>query len=80
MPKIVEISRSFSRKIQIEQYEPVDIFASYRGELDGTETEEEIKKFSHDLSALAQRDVMEEQERIERMKSQREQLSGESPF
>lgn len=80
MGKIVEISRSFSRKIQIEQYEPVDIFSSYKGELDGTESEEEIKKFSHDLSALAQRDVMEEQERIERMKSQREQLSGESPF
>ena len=68
MAHVSEISRSFSRKIQIEQYEPVEIFASYKGELDGTENEEEIKKFSHDLSALAQRDVMEEQERIERMK------------
>ena len=80
MPKIIEVSRSFQKTVQEEAYSPISLFASYKGELDGTETDEEIKKFSNKLFALAQRDVREEQDRIERIKSQREELRGESPF
>lgn len=80
MPKITEISRSFSRKIQIEQYEPVEIFSSYKGELDGNESDEEIKQFSNRLYVLAEKDVREEQERIEKAKIQEEHLGGEPPF
>lgn len=78
--RITEISRSYSRKIQIEQYEPVEIFASYKGELDGNETPEEIKQFSIRLYVLAEKDVREEQERIEKAKIQEEHLGGEPPF
>lgn len=78
--KIIEISRSFSRKIQIEQYEPIEIFASYKGELDGSETPEQIQQFSAHLYALAERDVREEQKRQETIKTRKEELSGESPF
>ena len=80
MGKIVEISRSFSRKIQIEQYEPVEIFASYKGELDGNESDEEIKHFSTRLYILAEKDVREEQERIQKAKIQEKHLGGEPPF
>lgn len=78
--RITEISRSFSRKIQIEQYEPVEIFSSYKGELDGTETPEQIKQFSAQLYVLAEKDVREEQERIQKAKIQEKHLGGEPPF
>ena len=80
MAHVSEISRSFSRKIQIEQYEPVEIFASYKGELNGDESDEEIKQFSTRLYVLAEKDVREEQERIQKVKIQEKHLGGESPF
>lgn len=78
--KITEITRSFSRKIQIEQYEPIEIFASYKGEFDGTETPEQIKQFSEHLYTLAEKDVREEQKRQELVKIRKEELGGEPPF
>ena len=57
MPKITEISRSFSKTIQERQYEPISIFSSYKGELDGSETPEQIKEFSESLYILAMNDV-----------------------
>lgn len=78
--KITEIARSFSKTIQEESYSPISIFASYKGELDGSETPEEIKKFSDSLYNLAEKDVRGEQKKIERVKEIKEELGGESPF
>ena len=78
--KITEIARSFSKTLQEEPYSPISIFASYKGELDGIETPEEIKQFSTRLYVLAEKDVREEQERIEKAKIQEEHLGGEPPF
>jgi hypothetical protein len=80
MPKITEIIRSFSKTIQEEAYSPISLFASYKGELDGTETPEQIKQFSNRLYFLAEKDVREEQARIENAKIQEEHLGGEPPF
>lgn len=80
MPKITEVVRSFSKTIQEEAYSPISIFASYKGELDGSETPEQIKQFSTRLYVLAEKDVREEQERIQKAKIQEEHLGGESPF
>lgn len=55
--KITEISRSFSKTFQEKQFEPFNVFASYHGELDGTETPEEVKRFSEKLQGLAEEDV-----------------------
>lgn len=57
MPKITEIARSFSKTIQEKQFEPLSVFASYKGELDGTETPEEVMEFSKKLYELAKEDV-----------------------
>jgi hypothetical protein len=78
--KITEICRSASKTIQEENYHPFSVFASYKGELDGTETPEEIKQFSNHLYALAEKDVREEQSRIEKTKEAKELLGGEPPF
>lgn len=78
--KITEITRSFSKTIQEEAYSPISLFASYKGELDGTETPEQIKQFSAHLYTLAEKDVREEQKRQETTKKRKEELSGESPF
>ena len=80
MQKITEIIRSFSKTIQEEAYSPISIFASYKGELDGTETPEQIKQFSEHLYTLAEKDVREEQSRQETMKKREKELSGEIPF
>lgn len=77
--KITEISRSFSRKIQTQQFENADIFSSYKGELDGTETEEEVKAFSNKLFSMAQHDVEEEVTRLMRVKELAKSMEGE-PF
>lgn len=80
MPKITEVVRSFSKTIQEEAYSPISIFASYKGELDGTETPEQIKQFSAQLYFLAEKDVREEQKRQDRVKELKETVSGEAPF
>ena len=78
--KITEICRSASKTIQEENYQPFSVFASYKGELDGSETPEQIKQFSTRLYVLAEKDVREEQERIEKAKIKKAHLGGESPF
>lgn len=78
--KITEICRSASKTIQEENYQPFSVFASYKGELNGDESDEEIKQFSTRLYILAEKDVREEQERIQKAKIQKEHLGGESPF
>jgi hypothetical protein len=57
MPKIKEIARSFSKTFQEKQFEPFQVFASYKGELEGNETPEEVREFSEKLQALAEEDV-----------------------
>jgi len=52
--KIIEISRSFSAKKQLAQYEPIEIFSSYKAEVD---EKDDIEKVSHELYKRAMDDV-----------------------
>ena len=49
-----EISRSFSRKVQVKQYEPVEFFCAAKAEV---ETIEDIKATSQLLSAFVKDEV-----------------------
>lgn len=49
----VSITRSFSKKIQISQYEPVDCFSSYTAVLKWGVSESDIMKVSSQLNRLA---------------------------
>lgn len=40
----IEISRSFSRKVQIKQFEPVEVFCSAKAEVDPKNAEEASKR------------------------------------
>ncbi len=51
--KKIEISRSFSRKIQVSQYEPAEFFASYKSDC----LLKDAEKVSKELYALCKRDV-----------------------
>lgn len=55
--KIIEVSRSYSRTIQYKQYEPIASFASYKAELNGAESKEEVEKISNELFRLSYIDV-----------------------
>jgi hypothetical protein len=52
--KIIEVSRSFSAKIQIKQFEPIETFASYKAEVD---EKDDLQKVSNDLYERAMNDV-----------------------
>lgn len=52
--KIIEIARSFSKTIQEKQFEPINIFASYKAELDEND---DIEKVSKELYEKAVNDV-----------------------
>lgn len=41
---IKEIARSFSKTLQEKDYEPVNVFASYKAELSETDNPEEVSK------------------------------------
>ena len=51
------ISRSFSRKIQPEQYQPCEFFASYSEEIPAETTKEEMQRTSAILYDMARSDV-----------------------
>ena len=51
------ISRSFSRKIQPEQYQPCEFFASYSEELPGDTDPEAMQRISTLLYGFAKNDV-----------------------
>jgi len=53
----IQISRSFSRKKQIAQYEPVDIFASVQATLKPGATAEYIQDVSERLNQFAVKTV-----------------------
>jgi hypothetical protein len=55
--KIIEISRSFSRKIQLNQFEPIELFCSYKAEVDEND---DLAKISHELYTKAMNDVFVE--------------------
>lgn len=55
--KIIEVSRSYSRTIQAKQYEPISAFSSYKAELTGEESKEEVEKISNELFRLSYLDV-----------------------
>ena len=42
--KIIEIARSFSKTIQEKQFEPINIFASYKAEVSENEDVEKVSK------------------------------------
>lgn len=52
--KIIEISRSFSKKIQEAQFEPFEVFASYKAEVGETEN---LPEMSNKLFKMAVDDV-----------------------
>lgn len=56
----IEISRSFSRKVQIRAYEPVDLFASYTAVMKDGATQEDIDMVSNQLFLKAKADVEKE--------------------
>lgn len=58
MPKVIEIARSFSQTVQYKQFEPISIFASYKGELDGSEDGNTIREYSEYLYRLSKEDVL----------------------
>lgn len=78
--KITEITRSFSKTLQEKQFEPINIFASYKGELDGTETPEEIEKFSEELFQLAKATVQKHQTAFENPKKYIKEVINQDPF
>lgn len=53
----IEISRSFSRKIQLKQYEPAEFFASRKVECDEKEAEEWGKRLIAECIAEVERDI-----------------------
>jgi len=55
--KIIEVSRSYSRTIQYKQFEPISSFASYKAELTGEESKEDVEKISNELFRLSYLDV-----------------------
>ena len=57
MAKVIEVSRSFSRKIQLNQFEPIELFCSYKATLDEGD---DLEKVSHELYRRAMNDVFVE--------------------
>lgn len=53
----VQITRSFSKKVQINQYEPIEVFASAQAILKGGQSEADIQTVSRELNALAIKEV-----------------------
>jgi len=53
----IEVVRSFSKKIQLKQFEPIDIFASYKAVVKQGTSPEEIDAISQDLHRQAVKDV-----------------------
>lgn len=62
----IEVVRSFSRKVQLEQYQPIEAFSSYKAILKADTSREKINQISQQLSELAKRDVWEETDRVQR--------------
>ena len=64
----MEIARSFSRKISLTSYgfpyETIDLFASYKSEIEDDATPEEKKRLSQKLELLAQDDVEQQEARV----------------
>lgn len=58
--KILTITRSYSRTVQIKQYEPANYFASFTAELDEKDKVEEV---SVKLDELARQEVMKSAEK-----------------
>jgi len=53
----IEVVRSYSKKVQLKQFEPIDLFSSYKAILKSGVSEEEIKKISQWLFDKAKDDV-----------------------
>jgi len=49
----LEVARSFSRKIQVNQYEPIELFASFKALLKPGTTAEDMQQLSGELNKLA---------------------------
>jgi len=53
----IEISRSYSRKLQVKQYEPMEVFSSYKAVMKPQATNEEINQVSQELYSKAKDEV-----------------------
>lgn len=52
----MEIVRSFSKKIQVKQYEPIEIFSSYKAILKRGATNEDIDTINDELAKKSEED------------------------
>lgn len=64
----VQITRSFSRKIQLEQYEPIEVFASVQATLIEGLSEDEVVRVSKELDAFVKDEVARDIAQYERLK------------
>ena len=55
--KIVLITRSFSRKRQLDQYEPIEAFASFQAEVEEGLSEQDLTDISQRLHRFAEAEV-----------------------
>jgi hypothetical protein len=63
--KLVEVVRSFSRKLSLPHYENIDIFCSYKEECGSEEVEETSKRAYHFCKFEVERDIEEYKKRNE---------------
>lgn len=82
IPQYISITRSFSRKVQVKQYEPADFFASYGEQVPIEEaTPEKLKEVSDRLYSLAKNDVEKEIENYSKTTSlSQEELDSIATF
>ena len=79
MDKTFEITRSFSKKVQIKQYEPEDYFCSVTQTFYSQPTPEVIESISETLFKFCEQEVLKSMK--ERVQSVKKEISDEeSPY
>ena len=53
----IEVARSFSKKVQLKQFEPIDLFASYKAIMKPGSTQVDIDEVSRQLFDKCEEDV-----------------------
>lgn len=61
----MEVARSCSKTIQVQQYEPMSFFSSYKAVVEGNPTKEELNKISEELYERAEEEAMDNAEKYQ---------------
>lgn len=69
--KTIEISRSFSKKWQEQQYQPIEFFASVKKEVEEEEVEKESKRLSEMVVRMVEEDLNAYKEKVEKIKNRK---------